>query len=250
MRMKWIEGRQKKGRIGAKEERFTTHFSHGRWHEKLCREATWPPFKRSNHDYVKFWSAILPPPPAKHTPSRRFSIGIWMAWRRRGGECENRWYRNLPPSCLRNSILFLSIPPRMMVGGYFHSKSYKNTTIFSIEHATYILPRGIETSRISIRGTSTRRLIVTCNCSSNLRVKMSRDNFKNRVGITGKIAALIGPKCPTIWYNYNFHCKFHETLLSFSSSSTTKWTLSFLARANFAPDSSNDHVLFFLFLRF
>lgn len=76
------EERKDRGKGGA----FTTHFSHDRWHEKLCREATWPPFKRSNHDYVKFWSAILPPPPAKHTPSRRFSIGIWMGWRGEGGE--------------------------------------------------------------------------------------------------------------------------------------------------------------------
>lgn len=156
------EERKKRGK-GGREHSPSTHFSHGRWHEKLWRErereAT---FKRSNHDYVKFWSAILPPPSAKHTPSWVASFFNWdldgmvRGVQKEGDGVRNRFHRSRVSrksmiskftNRSSNSILFLliRIPPRMMGGrSIFIRNSIKiDSTFFqsTIEHAMYSFSR-------------------------------------------------------------------------------------------------------------
>lgn len=81
------EGRKK--REGGEQQHsaaLPSHFSHGRSHEKLHREAT---FKRSNDDYVKFCPAILP----THTPSTSRVASFFNSDAARG--VQNRFHRSL-----------------------------------------------------------------------------------------------------------------------------------------------------------
>lgn len=61
-----------------------------RWHEKLWREEA--RFKRSNDDYVEFWSAILAPPGETYPLASFFNwdLGGMIRGVEEGRECENR----------------------------------------------------------------------------------------------------------------------------------------------------------------
>lgn len=139
------EGRKK--REGGEQQHsaaLPSHFSHGRSHEKLHREAT---FKRSNDDYVKFCPAILP----THTPSTSRVASFFNSIRMRLAGCKTvstvrssfareRTSRTISKFATASRVtrfsLSLSRPDSILEreeGSCFHSKLYKirSNSLFS-----------------------------------------------------------------------------------------------------------------------